>query len=251
MRRVIQVLLALTVLLILGCSSSAPVATSEPATPVTEATKAPPTPTATKATASPMDTATSTPANTTIMTTPIVEEADLPTLKISSIPQPIPSYNRKEWHHWIDDDSDCQNTRHEVLLEESAEPIQFTNSKQCSVLTGLWIGPFTGARFTTARNLDVDHMVPLANAHRSGGWAWNASTKKAYANDLSYTGHLIAVSASANRSKSDKGPEHWRPPDRTYWCKYARDWIRIKATWELSATNAEWDALGEMLTTCH
>jgi DNA uptake protein ComE-like DNA-binding protein len=181
---------------------------------------------------------------------PVVGGRQLPRLKISPVSQDLPSYDRKDWRHWIDDDGDCQNTRHEVLLDESAAHVQFTDFKQCSVMTGLWIAKFTGASFTTARDLDVDHMVPLANAHRSGGWAWDDSTKKAYANDLSYTNHLIAVSASANRSKGAKGPEDWRPPDRSYWCAYAVDWISIKVTWELTATNAEWGALIDMLATC-
>ena len=93
-------------------------------------------------------------------------------------------------------------------------------------------------------------MVPLANAHSSGGWAWNADKKRSYANDLSYTGHLIAVKSSANRSKGRKGPEEWKPEEESYLCQYAIDWITIKNAWGLTANNAEATSLGKMLHTC-
>ena len=93
-------------------------------------------------------------------------------------------------------------------------------------------------------------MVPLANAHRSGGWGWSEDKKREYANDLTYAGHLIAVQASANRAKGSKSPDDWKPPDLTYWCQYAIDWITIKNAWELTATESEADALSDMLNTC-
>jgi hypothetical protein len=162
----------------------------------------------------------------------------------------IPAYHREDWRHWIDADGDCQNARHEVLIEESLDQVTFRDANSCTVDTGKWIAPFTGSIVISAGSLDVDHMVPLANAHRSGAWAWDSVRKQAYANDLSYPGHLIAVTASANRSKGADGPEAWQPPDQSYYCQYATAWVSIKSEWELSVTQAEWVALDQMLNSC-
>ena len=169
---------------------------------------------------------------------------------VAPVPADLPAYDRGEWRHWIDEDRDCQDTRQEALIEESVSPIEYKDTDQCRVASGEWNGPYTGERFTDPSALDVDHMVPLGNAHRSGGWAWSEGSKRLYANNLSYEGHLIAVQNSANRAKGADGPEEWRPPDRGYWCQYATDWITIKNTWKLTATDAEADALAEMLNTC-
>jgi len=93
-------------------------------------------------------------------------------------------------------------------------------------------------------------MVPLKNAHLSGGWAWDAATKRRYANVLADTPHLIAVTASANRSKGAKSPDQWKPPNTAYWCTYATNWVGVKTTWGLTVTRAEAEALTTMLATC-
>ena len=178
----------------------------------------------------------------------------VPRLGIAPVPGNLPDYVRQDWKHWVDADRDCQNTRAEVLIDESLIPVSFaaapSGSRECRVAGGQWLDPFTGDTFTDAGGLDVDHLVPLANAHRSGGWTWNAGRKERFAKSLSDANHLVAVSASANRAKGDKGPEGWQPPDRGYHCQYAQDWIKVKDEWELTATAAEWVALEGMLAGC-
>ncbi|MBJ30233.1 MAG: hypothetical protein CL466_02285 [Acidimicrobiaceae bacterium] len=160
-------------------------------------------------------------------------------------------YDRDDWGGgWSDADRDCLNTRHEVLMTEEIRSSPFLRADGCLVTGGRWFAAFTGTFVDDPRSLDVDHFVPLANAHRSGGWAWDRATKKRYANDLDDPRHLIAVTSSANRSKGDKGPEAWRPPDESYWCDYADTWMDVKVRWGLTVTSAELSALRDMLGEC-
>ena len=171
-------------------------------------------------------------------------------ITVAAAPPDMPKYDRGEWRHWTDEDRDCQNARQEVLIDESTIPVEFQSSDRCRVASGSWVGPYTGQTVNDPGDLDVDHMVPLENAHRSGAWAWDRDRKREYANFLQYEDHLIATTSRANRSKGSKGPEEWRPPLESYWCDYATDWIAIKNAWELTVTGAEFLALREMLDTC-
>ena len=195
-------------------------------------------------------TLTPTPRSVAPASTIPADRAAVPRLNIAPVPGRLPDYDRKDWKHWTDADRDCQNTRAEVLIAESTAPVTFTREKECTVATGRWLDPFTGTTFTDAGDLDVDHLVPLANAHRSGGWRWSADRKRQFANSLAYANHLAAVSAAANRAKGAKGPEGWQPPNPDHHCQYARDWIAVKDEWGLTATAAEWAALAEMLGEC-
>ena len=188
-----------------------------------------------------------TPATTS---SPTTQQQSIELPPIAATPPNLPAYSRSDWRHWTDDDRDCQNTRHEVLIAESQVPVTFKTAKGCQVSTGQWWAAFTNTTVTTSSELDVDHFVPLKNAHVSGGWAWDTATKRRYANVLTDATHLIAVTASANRSKGARGPDQWKPPNTAYWCTYATDWIGIKTTWSLTVTPAEAEALTAMLKTC-
>jgi len=157
----------------------------------------------------------------------------------------LPAYDRADWPQWIDQDGDCQDTRHEVLIDESLIAPAL-DARGCRVIAGRWRDEYTGAVYTDPNDVEIDHRVPLANAHRSGGWAWDRARKRDYANDLLDPEHLVTVSAATNRTKGDKGPEAWRPPLRENWCRYATAWRAIKQRWDLSFTAEEERALSEM-----
>lgn len=200
-------------------------------------------------------TSTTTTTTTTSTTTTIAsassgwDEELLQGLIVSNSSAPV-SYDRDDWGSgWSDADGDCMSTRHEVLKTESVDQAQ-VDYYGCTVTGGRWYGAFTGTWVTNPSSLDIDHFVPLANAHASGGWAWSSTTKRNYYNDLSDPKHLIAVTASANRSKGARGPESWKPTNTDYWCVYAHTWATIKTRWELTVTTSELGALTSMLNTC-
>ena len=128
--------------------------------------------------------------------------------------------------------------------------MSFETPDRCRVATGQWTGPYTGEIVTSPTELDIDHLVPLENAHRSGAWSWDRERKREYANYLDDEAHLIATTSSANRSKGSKGPEQWRPSLESYWCTYAIDWVTVKNRWGLSVTESEYSALNDMFSTC-
>ena len=159
-------------------------------------------------------------------------------------------YVREEWGPgWIDDDYNCINTRHEVLIEESLA-VTTLDDRGCNVIAGKWYDYYSDEFFNDPAELDIDHMVPLHNAHVSGASNWPLETKISFYNDLNDPQHLIAVSSSANRSKGSRGPEVWKPINDAYWCQYAYSWIEIKARWNLSVSEIELEALKEMLNSC-
>ena len=134
-------------------------------------------------------------------------------ITISPIPPDIPKYNRTQWRQWTDQDGNCQNARQETLAAESVAPVTFETPAECRATSGQWRDPYTGRREGVPNAVDIDHLVPLQNAHNSGGWAWPSEKKDEYANYLGDPNHLIAVTTGANRSKGERGPEDWRPRD--------------------------------------
>ena len=158
-------------------------------------------------------------------------------------------YSRDLFNHWIDDsDPDNCDTRQEVLLAEAL--LQATRDAGCPVSAGEWFSLYDGVTTTDPATFDVDHVVALAEAWDSGAAGWDAARRTDYANDLGYAGSLIAVSASSNRSKSDRDPAEWMPERREAWCSFATTWTHVKIRWSLTADEAEAAALRSALNGC-
>ncbi|MEW1630876.1 HNH endonuclease family protein [Streptomyces sp. NPDC089173] len=157
-------------------------------------------------------------------------------------------YQRTSFKHWVDADKDSCNTRMEVLIAESrAEP---TIEGACKVTGGEWFSYYDGFTLTEPGGLDIDHMVPLAEAWDSGASGWTAARREAYANDLGSERSLVAVTAKTNRSKSDQDPAEWLPPLADARCTYATDWVGTKLRWGLAVDQVEADALAELAEGC-
>ena len=157
-------------------------------------------------------------------------------------------YQRSSFKHWVDADRDSCNTRAEVLIAESrAEP---TVEAGCKIVAGEWYSYYDGVTLTAPGGLDIDHMVPLAEAWDSGASGWTAARREAYANDLDADRSLVAVTARTNRSKADQDPADWQPPLADARCTYTVDWVATKLRWQLAADARERTALTELAAGC-
>lgn len=153
-------------------------------------------------------------------------------------------YDRDLFPHWSDLDGDGCTTREQVLIDEKVAG----RVVDCDVVGGRWRSAYDGDVTTNPSSFDIDHYVPLKEAWDSGAWRWNASTRERFANDLGYAGALIAVSASSNRSKSDRDPSEWLPERGV--CKYAKTWIAVKFRWRLAVDSTEKSELTRILRGC-
>lgn len=145
-------------------------------------------------------------------------------------------YDREQWPHWIDADADCQNTRHELLILMSLAPVTFKGRRPCQVLRGQWRDAYTGELIDNPDKLDVDHVVPLAEAYRSGGFRWTLERRRAFANDPF---GLALTRKGLNRGKGDQDPATWLPPAAELRCGYVQKWVEIKKQWQLEMDAAE------------
>lgn len=148
-------------------------------------------------------------------------------------------YSRDLFQHWIDADGDGCSTRNEVLIAEAEEAPSVGSG--CSLSGGRWYSYYDGLSWTLTSDIDIDHMVPLAEAWDSGARTWTSTERKNYANDLGYYGSLVGVTDNENQEKSDADPAEWMPDLQK--CRYLKEYVSVKIRWGLSVDSTEKSAL--------
>ena len=169
-----------------------------------------------------------------LFTLPIQPASAGNTDTLSFMEEKVGGYDRSLFKHWIDEDKDGCDTRKEVLIEEAI--VKPKIGKKCVLSGGTWLSSYDNKTIKgSGSTLDVDHMVPLAEAWRSGAWQWTNAERQLFANDMMDSRVLIAVSASSNRSKSDRDLANWLPKaSKEVVCDYVFNWIAVKLRYYLS-----------------
>jgi hypothetical protein len=155
-------------------------------------------------------------------------------------------YNRDLFPHWVDADSDGCNTRYEVLIAEAVTAPSVGSG--CSLTGGRWYSYYDAAYWTAPADLDIDHLVPLAEAWDSGARSWTTSRRQSYANDLGDARSLIGVTDNVNQSKGDQDPNTWVPTREL--CRYIGEWTVVKTRWRLTVDSAEKSRLTSYASSC-
>ncbi|MGW1620548.1 HNH endonuclease family protein [Streptomyces sp. NPDC002172] len=154
-------------------------------------------------------------------------------------------YDRDLFPTWDTISGTC-NTREWILKRDGTNVV--TNSA-CTATSGSWYSPYDGATWTAASDVDIDHLVPLAEAWDSGASKWTTAQREALANDVTRP-QLLAVTDNVNQSKGDKDPAEWMPSLTSYRCTYVRAWVQVKYYYNLSVDSAEKSALTSYLSAC-
>jgi hypothetical protein len=151
---------------------------------------------------------------------------------------------------WVDVDRNGCDTRSDILRRDLVE-VQI--SGRCTVDSGVLHDPYTGRTVdyergpTTSEAVQIDHVVPVYEAWRTGAQAWTTDRRVAFANDPL---NLLAVSGEANQDKGDLYPSRWLPHRAAYRCPYVERYVTVVAKYGLHLTSGDAQAIRRVLDAC-
>ena len=154
---------------------------------------------------------------------------------------------------WADVDRNGCDTRNDILKRDLTGEIFKEKTRQCVVLSGTLIDPFSGESINFVRGnissmeVQIDHVVALSNAWQTGAFKLSLKERTAFANDPM---NLLAVKGRLNSQKSDGDAATWLPPLKSYRCDYVLRQIAVKIKYKLWFTAPEKEAMVRILNTC-
>lgn len=164
---------------------------------------------------------------------------------------PKTSYSRDEFYSGWPTIEDC-SLRQRIIKRELGDTAVL-GSDQCTVTAGEYDEPYTGSHLVFSERNDlttgvqIDHVVALSDAWQKGAQYLDAETRYAIATDPL---NLLAVDSSANQKKSDGDAATWLPANKAFRCQYVARQVSVKYKYGLWVTQAEHDAIANILATC-
>ncbi|MFD5140712.1 GAF domain-containing protein [Streptomyces sp. NPDC058378] len=131
-------------------------------------------------------------------------------------------------------------------LQQALLPMTLPTMRNLAVAARSCVSFYDEVEVTDAKKLDIDHVVPLAEAWDS---EWAAGRREQYADDLGSERSLVAVTAKSNRPRATRTPQ-WLPPAAAAQCTYASDWVATKLRWKLTIDMKEQAALEKLAGSC-
>ena len=177
---------------------------------------------------------------------------------VASLPETqwesIAPYQRSQFGiRWADVDRNGCDTRNDILRRDLSKVQTKAGTHGCVVLSGEFIEPYTG-RFQqfrkgadTSSKIQIDHVVALSNAWKTGASRWDTKTREQFANDPL---NLLAVDGPANQEKEDKDAASWLPPNQGFHCQYVALQTAIKQKWKLGVTPEEKRVMATVAASC-
>jgi hypothetical protein len=154
---------------------------------------------------------------------------------------------------WADVDRNGCDTRNDILKRDLTGEVFKEKTRECVVLSGTLIDPFSGETINFVRgnvssmDVQIDHVVALSNAWQTGAFKLTLKERTAFANDPL---NLLAVKGRLNSQKGDGDAATWLPPLKSFRCDYVSRQIAVKLKYKLWFTAPEKEAMIRILKNC-
>ena len=154
---------------------------------------------------------------------------------------------------WADVDRNGCDTRNDILKRDLTGQVYKEKTRECVVLSGTLIDPFSGETINFVRGnvssmeVQIDHVVALSNAWQTGAVKLSIKDRTAFANDPM---NLLAVKGRLNSQKGDGDAATWLPPLKSFRCDYVARQIAVKIKYKLWFTAPEKEAMVRILKSC-